>query len=91
MNEKEIINVGDDVFILVLNKIIKLRVVQIITTKKYINVGDWGPEPRLNEDVQYILQSEKDAKYNILSRGKEFFTKDVIFKTKQALVDSLIQ
>ena len=91
MNRKEKISLGDRVFILDSNKIIELIVVEIITTIKYIEVGELGPQNEKIEEIIYVLQDEKFANYGKLNKSQERFQTDVVFKTKENLVNSLIK
>ena len=84
------IKLNDKVFILNKNKVKELRVMQIITTRLVVYVDGQGTGQQEVEEVEYVLQDEECASGRMLNRNNEHFTREIIFKTKEALANSLI-
>jgi len=92
----ETIKLNDKVFILNKNKVKELKVMRIITTRLVTYVDGQGPGEREDverevEEVEYVLQDEECASGRRLNRNNEHFTREIVFKTKEALANSLIE
>ena len=89
------IKLNDKVFILNKNKVKELKVMRIITTRlvTYVDgqVPGEGDREREVEKVEYVLQDEECASGRMLNRNNEHFTREIVFKTKEALANSLIE
>jgi len=85
------IKLNDKVFILNKNKVKELRVMRIITTRLVVYVDGQGTGQQEVEEVEYVLQDEECASGRMLNRNNEHFTREIIFKTKEALANSLIE